>query len=67
MEAGLSQSVLGGDESLPGVTLGRMPQQLEVRTSDDDWTGLTSAEQRRKLQNRLNQRIYRMLLPGPDV
>lgn len=36
-----------------------MPQRREVRKPDDDWTGITSAAERRKLQNRLNQRLYR--------
>ncbi|KAH8797757.1 hypothetical protein F5884DRAFT_687754 [Xylogone sp. PMI_703] len=39
-----------------------MPQQRHVRCTDDDWTGVTSAAQRRKLQNRLNQRAYRQCL-----
>ncbi|KAH6646717.1 hypothetical protein BKA67DRAFT_580381 [Truncatella angustata] len=42
----------------PMVTLVPMFQQIEVRNSDDDWTGVTSAAERRKLQNRLNQRAY---------
>ncbi|ODQ75957.1 hypothetical protein LIPSTDRAFT_91403, partial [Lipomyces starkeyi NRRL Y-11557] len=46
-------------ESPPAVLLGRMPQQLEVRVPEEDWTGITDAAERRKLQNRLNQRIYR--------
>jgi hypothetical protein len=47
------------EESAPGILLGRMPQQTEVRAQEDDWTGRTDAATRRKLQNRLNQRIYR--------
>lgn len=41
------------------ITLGLMPQQTEVRRPNDDWTGVTSTAERRKLQNRLNQRAYR--------
>lgn len=41
------------------ILLGRMPQQAEVRVREDDWTGQTDAAIRRKLQNRLNQRIWR--------
>ncbi|RDW74102.1 hypothetical protein BP5796_07544 [Coleophoma crateriformis] len=41
------------------VELTTMPQQMEVRGPEDDWTGVTSAAERRKLQNRLNQRLYR--------
>jgi len=46
------------------------PQKLLVRRdladlrkavdSDDDWTGITNAASRRKKQNRLNVRAYRM-------
>jgi hypothetical protein len=43
----------------PPVLLSRMLQQAEVRNPEDDWTGKTNAAERRKLQNRLNQRIYR--------
>ncbi|KAL2061265.1 hypothetical protein VTL71DRAFT_7538 [Oculimacula yallundae] len=41
------------------VQLQRMVQQAEVRVIDDDWTGRTSASERRKLQNRLHQRKFR--------
>ncbi|KAK7418629.1 hypothetical protein QQX98_003818 [Neonectria punicea] len=40
-------------------SLGRMPQLAELRNPDDDWTGKTSAEDRRRRQNRLNQRTQR--------
>jgi hypothetical protein len=43
----------------PAVLLDRMPQQIQVRVQEDDWTGRTDASTRRKLQNRLNQRIWR--------
>ncbi|KAH8889168.1 hypothetical protein GQ53DRAFT_723354 [Thozetella sp. PMI_491] len=43
----------------PGISLVPMTQQLEVRNSFDDWTGVTSSAERRKLQNRLNQRAHR--------
>jgi hypothetical protein len=52
------------DEVLP-VLLNQMPQQKEVRGQEDDWTGLTDAAARRKLQNRLNQRIYRRRRQAP--
>ncbi|KAH8588437.1 hypothetical protein B0O99DRAFT_639215 [Bisporella sp. PMI_857] len=41
------------------VLLERMPQQAEVRVTEDDWTGRTDAAERRKRQNRLHQRLYR--------
>ena len=40
------------------IRLGQMPQQAETLFPDDDWTGLSSAVERRKRQNRLNQRAY---------
>lgn len=39
-----------------GIPVERMPQQLLAQTSADDWTGLASAAERRKRQNRLNKR-----------
>ncbi|KAH7008976.1 hypothetical protein EDB80DRAFT_777452 [Ilyonectria destructans] len=44
---------------LPVAELDLMPQQLEVIDPADDWTGVTSARERRRRQNRLNQRTYR--------
>ena len=32
----------------------------EARRDEDDWAGLAEAKARRKIQNRLNQRRYRM-------
>ncbi|KAF7179578.1 hypothetical protein CNMCM7691_008626 [Aspergillus felis] len=46
-----------------------MPQQAGVCAPQDDWTGVTDRKERRKLQNRLNQRLYRLrkrvILIGP--
>ncbi|KAI8964702.1 hypothetical protein F5Y11DRAFT_67850 [Daldinia sp. FL1419] len=36
-----------------------MAQMREARVEDDNWTGLTSAAERRKRQNRLHQRAWR--------
>ncbi|KAE9363605.1 hypothetical protein N431DRAFT_431805 [Stipitochalara longipes BDJ] len=47
------------EDNEPAILLGRMPQQTEVRVQEEDWTGKTDAAARRKLQNRLNQRIWR--------
>jgi hypothetical protein len=49
------------DEDSSGIFLGRMRQQEETRAPDDDWTGVADATERRRLQNRLNQRIYSRL------
>lgn len=40
------------------MILERMPQQPALLGSIDDWTGVTKAGDRRKIQNRLNQRLY---------
>ncbi|KPM46332.1 hypothetical protein AK830_g213 [Neonectria ditissima] len=52
------------DQSERQVVLRPMPQRSEVRDAADDWTGVTSTAQRRKLQNRLNQRARPVAL-GP--
>ncbi|KAK5798701.1 hypothetical protein VI817_004991 [Penicillium citrinum] len=44
------------------IPLDKMPQQAGVRDAKDDWTGVISRKERRKLQNRLNQRRYRMII-----
>jgi hypothetical protein len=41
------------------LQLVQMPQRTEMRCAEDDWTGKKDAAERRKLQNRLNQRLYR--------
>ncbi len=56
-------SVSGSDEAahlaIPAIYFEPMSQQIGIRDPRDDWTGLESAKERRKLQNRLNQRLYR--------
>ncbi|KAL5359098.1 hypothetical protein BJX96DRAFT_164207 [Aspergillus floccosus] len=42
------------------IPLRRMPQQVGVQAPEDDWTGVINRTERRKLQNRLNQRLYRL-------
>lgn len=37
-----------------------MPQLEHLWTPEDDWTGVSDRIHRRRLQNRLNQRAYRM-------
>lgn len=44
------------------IYLAHMPQQAHVWRPDDDWTGVVDPKERRKLQNRQNQRKWRMLL-----
>jgi hypothetical protein len=46
------------NEIPPAVELTQMKHQVEVRGPEDDWTGITNAAERRKLQNRLHQRTY---------
>lgn len=59
MDAGAGRGLPGDKMSPSKIEVRRMAQQSEVRTSEDDWTGVKDAAERRKLQNRLNQRIYR--------
>lgn len=40
------------------VVLERMPQQSGLLGAEDDWTGVTNAAARRRVQNRINQRAY---------
>lgn len=42
------------------VALAQMPQQNHLWVPEDDWTGVVDRQKRRRLQNRLNQRAYRM-------
>jgi hypothetical protein len=45
------------------IPLSQMPQQTGIRAQKDDWTGIVDRTERRKLQNRLNQRAFRMRQP----
>ncbi|KAK6832076.1 hypothetical protein RU639_002574 [Aspergillus parasiticus] len=42
------------------IPVAQMPQQAGVRGPQDDWTGIINRTERRKLQNRINQRSYRL-------
>ncbi|KAH7014953.1 hypothetical protein EDB80DRAFT_706716 [Ilyonectria destructans] len=53
-------------ENLPTIILKLMPQQSEAKNEDEDWTGVTNTTERKKRQNRLRQRVYRMS-PNPFV
>lgn len=44
------------------IPLAKMPQQVGVQKAEEDWTGIINRKERRKLQNRLNQRRYRVSL-----
>lgn len=44
------------DEPPACIPVRPMPQTAEVLAESEDWTGITDAKERRKLQNRLNQR-----------
>ncbi|KFZ19697.1 hypothetical protein V501_00559 [Pseudogymnoascus sp. VKM F-4519 (FW-2642)] len=42
------------------IPLGLLVPQREMRGAEDDWSGVTSSADRRRVQNRLNQRVWRM-------
>ncbi|KAJ5389514.1 uncharacterized protein N7496_000582 [Penicillium cataractarum] len=42
------------------IPIGQMPQQTGIHAQKDDWTGIINRTERRKLQNRLNQRAFRL-------
>jgi hypothetical protein len=42
------------------IALAHMPQQAHVWRAEDDWTGVIDRKERRRLQNRQNQRKWRM-------
>ena len=48
-----------------GILVLPMPQIKEAQADAEDWTGVTSAKQRRKLQNRLNQRARSQYVTFP--
>lgn len=47
------------------IELVRIGKGTEARGAEDNWTGLSNAAERRKLQNRLSQRRYSEYLPRP--
>ncbi|KAJ5769086.1 hypothetical protein N7520_003645 [Penicillium odoratum] len=46
----------------PYILVGKMPQQERASNPEEDWTGVVDRLERKKLQNRLNQRLYRKCL-----
>ncbi|KAI9152238.1 hypothetical protein HJFPF1_09466 [Paramyrothecium foliicola] len=55
------------DQNDVQLELGWMPCLVDVRDLKEDWTGVTSTAERRRLQNRLNQRAYRRRKKGGDT
>lgn len=54
-------------EDVTQVFLERMPQQQGLIGDEDDWTGVIDTVQRRRLQNRINQRLYSEFAGGNHV
>ncbi|KIM96226.1 hypothetical protein OIDMADRAFT_170938 [Oidiodendron maius Zn] len=52
-----------GRAQLEPVIFEPMPQQPRLLGTKEDWTGITSSTERRKLQNRINQRAYNASIP----
>lgn len=48
-----------------GIELVQIGNRTEARGAEDNWTGLSNAAERRKLQNRLSQRRYSEYHPLP--
>lgn len=60
---GFPSMIGAGNQALtqPAVeTPRRIWQQMEEMRPEDDWTGMSNSAERRKLQNRLKQRLYIM-------
>jgi hypothetical protein len=49
------------------IPLAKMPQQAGLRKARDDWIGIINRKERRKLQNRLNQRRYRVYIGSTRI
>lgn len=59
MEQTLPRQSYHGHSQPPNIPVEPMMQQAAVRVPEDDWTGITNTAERRRLQNRLNSRLYR--------
>lgn len=54
-----------GATELPALNTRVVVPEVEFIHSTDDWSGITSAAERRRRQNRLNQRTWREHTPSP--
>lgn len=60
----INQSAMDQQSQTQGkIALSGWNGLAELRNPEDDWTGVSSWQERRKIQNRLSQRARRKCLP----
>lgn len=60
--SGIEMAAGTAEAHLPLIEFEWSSQRLDMHDRTEDWTGVTSSIERRKLQNRLNQRARSKLI-----